>query len=156
MMWIIEDTMPHIHLTASGTHNNYNIMDAYKDFTKTRKGISGYLSILDGIVDGVYNELEVLIAGVFVTDGLDGYMIVGQNRARAKYIRLNDEDFVMFSDGTVLFFPEQLGSWCKFEGDNGVLYEFDNTNIKSNIEKDSQLCKADHLKGSKKSQNKNN
>ena len=132
MICIVEDRMPHIKHFYGGADNAKNILYAYKDLTTAYAGIRDFVFILDGIAEGYYSIIEVMLAGMIITDGLDGYLIVRKDFIKAKYIRINDEDYVMLADGSTLYFKEVLDS-CEFDGNNGIRYQFDSD--KRNTEK---------------------
>lgn len=152
MFWTIKDKMPHITLTECETYNKDNILLAYEDLRTAYSGIHDYIYILDGIRDGIYSVLEVMMAGIILTNGLEGYLLKDNSYIEARYIRINQTDFMVLSDASELFFYDELGG-CEFEGENDIRYTFKRK--KRSSKKDSQLGRADHLNGSTKSQNKN-
>lgn len=153
MMWIIEDTMPHVNLFTSGELKRIHMIEAYNDLTSAYGGIRNFVSILDGIFEGIYSLSEVICAGSIITDALEGYLINDDLWMKGRYIRINDCDVVLVCSPTFIYTGDELDTY-EFDANNGIRYQFDSK--KRRIKKDSQLGKADHLKGSKKSQNKNN
>lgn len=121
MIWIIEDKMPHISFFTCEKLHKDGIRYAYEDITSAYNGISDFVKILDGIYDGIYSLAEVMVAGIIVTDALDGYFIKESCWERAKYIRINGCDVILLAYGSEVLTGTKIAG-CEFDGDNGKRY----------------------------------
>lgn len=81
MILMVNDKMPHAHIIfRSGIPipeklDKENIADAYRDLISTYRGVIDFIKVLDGIGDRAYSSVEAIVAGIFITDGLDGVLI---------------------------------------------------------------------------------
>ena len=131
MIWMIEDKMPHISFFTREELHKDGIRYAYEDLTSTYNGISDFVKILDGIYEGIYSLSEVMVAGIIVTDALDGYFIKENCWAQAKYIRINGCDVILLAFGSEALSGTEIAGF-EFDGDNGKRYRLRGQKVCSN------------------------
>lgn len=122
MICIIPDKMPHIELFTHGEITRDNIQKAYRDITTAYNGVSDYVSILDNIFDGFYSLSEATIAGLLITNAVDGYFFRNNTCEQARYIRINDCDMVLLK-GTGELLADTDVFHCEFESHSGNRYK---------------------------------
>ena len=135
MIFMIEDTMPHVHIFFHSSKpiaeklDKENIRYAYEDLTTAHKGVIDFVKIVDGLACGLYSPEELIVAGVMITDALEGYFIKNGYMEKAKYLRVNDLDMVLLSDDHHILAGRELAG-CEFDGDNRKLYKLKTRKIK--------------------------
>lgn len=125
MISIIQDKMPHMEVFTSGNLNLQNIVRAYKDLAGSFRGMLDFIPILDCIFEGFYSLSEVTIAGLILTEGLDGYFRQNGISFEAKYIRINDSDCIYLTGSDQLLTNEDFHRCC-FESKNGIRFKLKN------------------------------
>lgn len=81
MISMVEDKMPHAHIFSPLGRlipeklDKESIRHAYEDLTTAYKGVIDFVRIIDGSGDGLYSPQELIVAGIFITEGLDGVLI---------------------------------------------------------------------------------
>lgn len=135
MIYMIEDRMPHAHIffpswrPLAEKFDKDNIRDAYEDLTMACLGVADFVKILDGLCCGLYSPVELIVAGIFITDALNGSFIKEGVPYPAKYLRVNDVDMILLlNDHKVLSGKELVG--CKFDGDNWKHYKLKSRKIR--------------------------
>lgn len=129
MIFMIEDKMPHARIFFhSGKPlvervDKENLRYAYEDLTNAGLGVIDFVKILDGLCCGLYAPEELIIAGIIITDALDGYFVKEGFPQRAKYIRINDCDLVLLMQRNIILAGEEIDH-CEFKEDNGKRYRF--------------------------------
>lgn len=99
---IPEMRVVHPKLEGEDTIQLFNILDAYKDLKKIYVGAHQVVRMFDGIADKCYTLTECIYAGIILTDGLDGIYSDKRFHGEGKYIRINNHDFVIIGEETIL------------------------------------------------------
>lgn len=128
MLYLIKDKMPHIDMS---TYRGWlivesmckdNIRHAYEDLTTAYQGISDFVSILDGVCEGLYSPEEIIVAGIIITDAMDGYLVKDGYEEDAKYIRINGLDVILLVYDHRILFGKDLSGY-RFVGKNRKRYK---------------------------------
>lgn len=120
MIYMIQDRMPHADLITDRCIKKEELICACFDLATAYNGIRDFVEILNRIYEGIYSVSAVTIAGLILTEALDGYFIKEGKRKRAKYIRVNDCDIVLGTDGDIFINADIRNG--EFECDNGIRY----------------------------------
>lgn len=128
MIYVIKDKMPHIDIfTYRGrpiveSMCKDNIRYAYEGLTTAYQGVCDFISILDGVCEGLYSPEEIIVAGVIITDALDGYLVKDGYEEDAKYIRVNGLDVILRVYDSRILFGKDLSGY-RFVGKNRKRYK---------------------------------
>lgn len=140
MIYMIEDTMPHVHIFSHWKNlqaNNLNairIHAAYEDVSTACNNTYDYLRIFSRICEGTYSPEEVMAAGLIITDALEGYFLNKGKGQEAKYLRINGVDIVFLVKGHKVLTGKDING-SEFYGNKGKHYFFKITAAKKRIDR---------------------
>lgn len=122
MMWREPGRQPNVNMFTSGDISKWAVEKAYGDLTTAYNGIRDIVSILDGIFEGVYSLSEVIMAGVIIADGVDGYLRKDNYFEKGKFIRVNETDvFFSYSEHEIRW-EKELSGYSFEVRDNGECF----------------------------------
>lgn len=127
MFWMLNDKMPHAELFFGSKRpvpekmNKENIIHVYEELITAHKGIIDFIDIVDCIWERICFPEEVIIAALFITVSLDGYITKGEYCERVKYMRVNGCDMVISMYDHRVFTGEELSGF-EFYGNRGEYY----------------------------------
>ena len=123
MIFRMIEEIPHFSIDIFEKINDENIILAYEELSTAYNGIKDYISILDKTREGIFNLSEVIIAGLILTEALDGYLYIARKRhkIKAKYIKINNADCIYLVDDKRLFSSFYYEK-CTFYAEDGTKY----------------------------------
>lgn len=127
MVWMLDDKMPHAELFFYSKRpvpekmNKENIGHIYEELITACKGMIDFIYIVDWIWERMCFPEKVIIAALFITVSLDGYMTNGEHCERVKYMRINGQDMVISLYDYRVFAGKELSGF-EFYGNKGEYY----------------------------------
>lgn len=116
------ETVPHFSLNITEDISDNGIVTAYEKLSNCYNGVRDFITVLSSIEEGVFNLEEVTIAGLLLSEALNGKIIHRTEEFKAKYLRINNEDCIFLVDMKVLssgFYQEN----STFYAEDGTEYE---------------------------------
>lgn len=119
----VNEAIPNFSLHMTEKMNYDRVIDAYEVLSSSYNGVRDFISVLEMIAEGKFNLTEAVLAGLLLTESLDGRFYSRRKIYKAKYLKINGINCIYLVETKELFSSlyHEKGIFCTEDGTEYVI-----------------------------------